>query len=570
MRYGQSGCLGDQNGRGKTAATFRLLRASIEFSTVSSLFTWTMATREVMMATRLQSISTIPLTVLSLLPPHLDSITTLVSLLTLSHSTRSIILETLTPATLFHLCYISPTIFPPWYLLSIISPSLSTRLSTTTTFRNSFKFACRHGPTSLLSNIHTQHSIPTFLPFNFLSLQHAHILHQLINPLTDLVDKCIGAQWLNCEDFWNGGREDAVTLYGEADQSVWQCIVYGELFGKRYEEGLEWLLERQCIDSSTQDSHHTNAGDETLNHDEKNEIKDANGVAKKDNDKDDPGVMDQRTWARRNGCDVSLRLEYIKYCIPDWHILSSVKHPLSNQRAVTSSYLPSPSPSPPSPSSPHPSSSSNTPPVPPIHSLRNLSLDSVYSNPATLGQTEHASALLHLLCQSPLWAQITSAIRLCAGPDFGISTYESFNGLEGPGWKQLLWENALWTMGWDAVELIVEEWGKREENDKARMWRLLRSQQPSSSSPSRPNAYTNLGSTGNSNGLPDASTGRDAEPQRSPLERLKHLRRLIDTLTVPPEEVNLEYQTPRYTRRDETFMLPYLVGDLRLAIFLVH
>ena len=117
-----------------------------------------MATRDVMMVTRLQPISTIPLTVLSLLPPHLDSITALVSLLTLFHFTRSIILETLTPPTLFHLCYISPTIFPPWYLLSIISPSLSTRLSTTAIFRNSFKLACRHGPTSLLSHIHTQPS----------------------------------------------------------------------------------------------------------------------------------------------------------------------------------------------------------------------------------------------------------------------------------------------------------------------------------------------------------------------------------------------------------------------------
>ena len=224
-------------------------------------------------------------------------------------------------------------------------------------------------------------------------------------------------------------------LYGLADQNVWQWIVYGELFGKRYEEALEWLVERQCIDSSTQDSHHTNAGDDTLNHDEKNGIKDADGVANKDNDKDDPGVIDQRTWARKNGCDVSLRLEYIKYCMPDWRILSSVIDPLSDQRAVTSSYPPSPSlsPSSPSPSSPHPSSSSNTPPVPPIHSLRNLSPDSVYSNPATLGQIEQASALLHLFRRSPLWAHITSAIRLCAGPDFGISTYESNRDLEGPG-----------------------------------------------------------------------------------------------------------------------------------------
>ncbi|KAJ7226990.1 hypothetical protein GGX14DRAFT_627732 [Mycena pura] len=114
--------------------------------------------------------------------------------------------------------------------------------------------------------------------FLALSLQHAGLsladirrLHlarfDVINPLADHVDKMIGTQWYTTPDFWDGGVSDAFTLYGEIEPAVFQLLTYGELFGPTMEAFLQPEAE--------------------------------SGVARK-------------------GFDLNTRLEYIKYCIPDW------------------------------------------------------------------------------------------------------------------------------------------------------------------------------------------------------------------------------------------------------------
>jgi len=57
-----------------------------------------------------------------------------------------------------------------------------------------------------------------------------------INPLTDLIDKCIGAQWYATPDFWNGGVDDAYTLHADPPEAFFQLCIYGELFGPVVEE----------------------------------------------------------------------------------------------------------------------------------------------------------------------------------------------------------------------------------------------------------------------------------------------------------------------------------------------
>jgi len=51
-----------------------------------------------------------------------------------------------------------------------------------------------------------------------------------INPITDMIDKCAGAQWYNTPDFWNGGVSDAVTIGFDPPRSLLQIAIYGELF----------------------------------------------------------------------------------------------------------------------------------------------------------------------------------------------------------------------------------------------------------------------------------------------------------------------------------------------------
>jgi len=52
-----------------------------------------------------------------------------------------------------------------------------------------------------------------------------------INPLEDLIDKCVGAQWYSTPNFWNGGVSDAYTILAEPISTLFDISIYGDLFG---------------------------------------------------------------------------------------------------------------------------------------------------------------------------------------------------------------------------------------------------------------------------------------------------------------------------------------------------
>jgi len=52
------------------------------------------------------------------------------------------------------------------------------------------------------------------------------------------------------------------------------------------------------------------------------------------------------------------------------------------------------------------------------------------------------------------------------GGEFG-TTVASTKWWEEAGWKQQIWEDALWTAGWDGLEVIADAWEYSEENHKA-------------------------------------------------------------------------------------------------------
>ncbi|KAL8834113.1 MAG: hypothetical protein Q9170_003916 [Blastenia crenularia] len=81
------------------------------------------------------------------------------------------------------------------------------------------------------------------------------------NPVIDLIDRCAGKQWYSVDDFWYGGRSDAETIDCEPERALFEIAIYGSLFHATLEANLEG----------------------------------------------------------RKGLDLATRLDFIKYCIPDWY-----------------------------------------------------------------------------------------------------------------------------------------------------------------------------------------------------------------------------------------------------------
>ena len=84
----------------------------------------------------------------------------------------------------------------------------------------------------------------------------------IINPVTNIMDQCVGNQWYRTPRYWDGGVSDAYTIRSDPSASVFHLAIYGELFGPDFES-----------------------------------------------------FFDPRTQVRQ--LSVETRLEFVKYCIPD-------------------------------------------------------------------------------------------------------------------------------------------------------------------------------------------------------------------------------------------------------------
>lgn len=95
-------------------------------------------------------------------------------------------------------------------------------------------------------------------------IRELHLMRlSIINPVTDVIDKCVGKQWYAQPDFWDGGVDDAYTIDADPPTTIFHLALYGELFGPDFEAYLN------------------------------------------------PITRDQRRLS------VETRLEFVKYCIPD-------------------------------------------------------------------------------------------------------------------------------------------------------------------------------------------------------------------------------------------------------------
>ncbi|KAI1478224.1 hypothetical protein F4774DRAFT_386262 [Daldinia eschscholtzii] len=111
-------------------------------------------------------------------------------------------------------------------------------------------------------------------------IRELHALHfAVVNPVSNIIDQCVGTQWYATPHFWDGGVDDAYTVDVDPNELIFDLAIYGELFAP----DLEHLFN---------------------------------------NTSDDPAAVSSRRRLK-----LATRLEYIKYCLPDDWIICKNKEP---------------------------------------------------------------------------------------------------------------------------------------------------------------------------------------------------------------------------------------------------
>ncbi|KIK68103.1 hypothetical protein GYMLUDRAFT_128152, partial [Collybiopsis luxurians FD-317 M1] len=203
----------------------------------------------------------LPHDVLAVIVTHLRNIEDFTNFTSTCRKLHAVLTETTTSNTILNLCDRSaPTFFSPHphFLVAASSRRLSNVVLGNLALTSQLVVAFQGGIEGLYEFC-LEHSGLTLA-----EIREWHLARfSTINPFSDKIDKMAGQQWYQTPNFWDGGVSEAFTIYTEADRAAMQILIYGELFASSMDAFLE--PERQ------------------LPH---------------------------------FGPDV--RLEYIKYCIPDW------------------------------------------------------------------------------------------------------------------------------------------------------------------------------------------------------------------------------------------------------------
>ncbi|EPS99214.1 hypothetical protein FOMPIDRAFT_1164125 [Fomitopsis schrenkii] len=196
-----------------------------------------------------------------------------------------------------------------------------------------------------------------------------------INPVVDLIDKCVGMQWYSTPNFWDGGVDDAYTIDADPPETFFHLVTYGELFGSAIETFLE------------------------------------------------TGVVPEVA-------SVEMRLEYIKYCLPEWKCwisMSDLKRrygTIDPRRVVM--------------------------PVGPYVPFGRY--EEIWVSPPDFSEHGNQEGLLHLL-ESTRWNPSWKEVRAAVGGDFDVE------------WKQEVWRTVVMCQGLHGMEMIrpgnIRPWRER-------------------------------------------------------------------------------------------------------------
>lgn len=334
----------------------------------------------------------LPRDILVLLPSFLHNIEDFANVSSTCRTLREC-MGTATPHTILHLAAAQTRVFfrpSPHFLVAAIARELGNWARQSDA--NEAELACcmSHGIDGVLELALTTARCG-------LTMERIRELHALrfsvINPTTDLIDKCVGKQWWGTPGFWSGGVDDAYTIYSDPPEAFFHLAIYGELFAP-----------------------------------------------------DHDALLRQDHGARR--LKVETRLEYVKYCIPDF----------ATQRIYQGDY------------------------VVPLDPRRLVKETGPYAQVEGGGpfRDQHSLALIWVIRSSrwkPHWKQVREQTGL---PDFvedfddgwwyDVEEHERQNREQTQDWRQRFWENVMLCQGLEGLGML-----RPEQQDrwipKVREWR---------------------------------------------------------------------------------------------------
>lgn len=222
---------------------------------------------------------------------------------------------------------------------------------------------------------------------------------------------------------------------------------------------------------------------------------------------------------------LSTRLEYVKYLLPDWRSYPTAHdgtHGIRRGMDITCDrpYHPGEIVTLPQRLT-HPITGH----VRTIHPFRAIQDGSTPYRDA-MREYEHQTVLRHLLGASTLWGQVTTAVRNMCGGDFDTPVHKLRAVGGDVDWKQGLWENALYLLGYEGMEMVIQVWngmrGSVGEN----------------------------GENGEYGGVDQRGPGWD---------KMRRYRSLIAAMTEEPEKVQIG--------KKWTYEIPHLYNDLGVAMW---
>ena len=174
----------------------------------------------------------LPKDILVMLPDYIHNIEDFMNFA----STCSTLHETMnaaTPKNILRLAAAQDRIFfrpSPYFLVMATARELGNWARQSDTNEATFAKHCQQGIDGLL-NLALLHC--------GLTMQRIRELYEMrmsiINPVTDIIDQCVGKQWYSTPNFWNGGVSDAYTISSDPDSTFFHLAIYGELFAPDFE-----------------------------------------------------------------------------------------------------------------------------------------------------------------------------------------------------------------------------------------------------------------------------------------------------------------------------------------------